>query len=151
MEAIIEKTTKKDQQIAKASITQVHLASKKISDDRSNVVTINIPGRSEPLEIPTKALFLLFDILDNMADGKSFALIQPDNEVSTQQAADLLRVSRPHIIKLLEKGIIPFSKTGTHRRILLKDIVEYDKKQKKNRADNLDLLAKQAQELNMGY
>jgi len=151
MDAIIEKISKKDQQIAKASIKQVRLASKKVSDQRSNVVTINIQGKGEPLEIPTKALFLLFDILDNMADGRSIAIIQPDNEVSTQQAADLLGVSRPHVIKLLEKGIIPFSKAGTHRRILLKDLVEYDKKQKKSRTENLDFLAKQAQELNMGY
>ncbi len=96
---------------------------------------------------------LLFTILDNMADGNSFALFLSDNnaEISTQQGADLLGVSRPHLVSLLEKGEIPFHKVGTHRRIQLKDLIAYDKKIKKNRTDKLDFLADQAQELNLGY
>jgi excisionase family DNA binding protein len=86
-----------------------------------------------------------------MAEGKSLTLIPSDSEVSTQQAADILNVSRPHLVKLLEKGYIPFKKVGSHRRIELKDIVTYEEKQKKNRKDQLDFLSRQAQELNLGY
>jgi excisionase family DNA binding protein len=86
-------------------------------------------------------------------EGNSIAHFFSDSnaDISTQQAADLLGVSRPHIVSLLEKGDIPFLKVGTHRRIHLKDLIAYDKKIKKSRADKLDFLAAQAQELNMGY
>lgn len=151
MEAIRGKTTKKDQKIAKASIIKVHETSKRISSTSSDVISIKIQGRGTALEIPRKALFLLFGILDNMADGKSITLIPSDAEIGTQQAADLLHVSRPHIVSLLEKGEIPFKKIGAHRRIQLKDLVAYDNKHKKNRAEKLDFLTKQAQDLNLGY
>jgi len=68
-------------------------------------------------------MLLLFEILDNMAMGKSITLIPSEAEVSTQQAADMLNVSRPHLVKLLEKGEIPFKKVGSHRRIQLKDLI----------------------------
>jgi len=151
MEAILEKTSRKDQKIAKASILKVHEASRKISNSSSDAISIKIDGKGDSLEIPRTALFLLFDILDNMAEGKSIALILSNAEVSTQQAADLLNVSRPHIVNLLEKGEIPFKKVGVHRRIQLKDLVAYDKKIKKNRTEKLDFLTKQAQDLNLGY
>lgn len=88
-----------------------------------------------------------------MADGNSIALLLSDNktEISTQQAAELLGTSRPYIVSLLEKGEIPFTKVGTHRRIQLKDLIAYKQKIKKNRADKLGFLAAQAQDLNMGY
>ena len=94
---------------------------------------------------------MLFDILSNMAEGKSVTLIPSDSEVSTQQAADMLNVSRPHIIKLLEDGAIPFKKVGSHRRIQLKDLMKYEKSLKANREKQLEILAKQAQLNNLGY
>ena len=96
-------------------------------------------------------MLLLFEILDNMAMGKSITLIPSEAEVSTQQAADMLNVSRPHLVKLLEKGEIPFKKVGSHRRIQLKDLINYDKKIKQTRSDELDFIAEQAQDLNLGY
>lgn len=71
--------------------------------------------------------------------------------VSTKQAADMLNVSRPHLVKLLEEGEIPFKKVGTHRRIELKNLIAYEKRLKENRNKKLDFLAKQAQDLNLGY
>jgi len=96
-------------------------------------------------------MILLFEILKNMAEGKSLTLIPSDSVVSTQQAADMLNISRPHLVKLLEEGQIPFKKVGSHRRIELKDVVAHEEKQKKNRKDQLDFLSRQAQELNLGY
>lgn len=153
MEAILEKTTRSDQKIARALRSRVTEVSAAVAKTNSNTIPLRIAGYKQPFEIPKSAMTLLFTILDNMADGNSFALFLSDNnaEISTQQGADLLGVSRPHLVSLLEKGEIPFYKVGTHRRIQLKDLIAYDKKIKKNRADKLDFLADQAQELNLGY
>ena len=68
-----------------------------------------------------------------MAEGKTISIVPSNSEVSTQQAADMLNVSRPHLIKLLEAKKIPFNKVGSHRRILLKDIMEYKEQLAKQR------------------
>lgn len=68
-----------------------------------------------------------------------------------QQAADILNVSRPHVLKLLEEGIIPFKKVGSHRRILLDDLLVYANQQKDTRKEQLRFLTQQAQALNLGY
>lgn len=86
-----------------------------------------------------------------MAEGKAISLIPSASEVTTQQAADMLHVSRPHIVKLLEQGTIPFKKVGSHRRILLEDLLKYEAEQKEKKRENLQFLAEQAQELNIGY
>ena len=86
-----------------------------------------------------------------MADGKGISVVPTDASISTQQAADRLTVSRPHLIKLLEGGVIPFKKVGSHRRILLEDLLAYEARQKAVRRERLQFLAGQAQELNLGY
>ncbi len=86
-----------------------------------------------------------------MSQGKSIALMPTDAEVSTQQAAEILNVSRPHVIKLLEKGEIPHKKVGSHRRILLQDILKYESNFKLDRRKKLNALTKEAQQLNLGY
>jgi len=151
MELLSEKTTKADQEMAKSSILKLQETSERIKDNKSGFVKIKILENGEFLQIPRKALTLLFEILSNMAQGKSITLIPSDTEVSTQQAADMLKVSRPHLVKLLEEGEIPFKKVGTHRRIELKDLITYERKFKESRNEKLDFLAKQAQELNLGY
>lgn len=153
MESRLEKTSKSDQKIAKALRTKVTEASAKVAKVNTETIVLKIEGYKKSMEIPKSAIKLFFRILDSMADGNSIALFFSDRnaDISTQQAAELLGVSRPHIVSLLEKGGIPFFKVGTHRRIHLKDLIAYNKKIKKNRADKLDFLAAQAQELNMGY
>src|SRR5258705_6914068 len=123
MKAVSERTTKEDQKIAQSSISKFRETSKKAISNDSSFVKIKIQESQDFLRIPKKALSLLFDILNNMAQGRSITLIPSDAEVSTQQAADMLNVSRPHLVKLLEEGEIPFKKVGTHRRIELKDLI----------------------------
>ena len=86
-----------------------------------------------------------------MAEGKTISIVPSDSEISTQQAADILRVSRPHLVKLLETQKIPFKKVGSHRRILLNDILVHKKHLAKQRDEQLKFLSNQAQELNLGY
>lgn len=150
MEPVLEKTTKQDQRIARNSLSRLTQSSTEIISEGS-AVKIKINGKKDYVSIPKKALSLLFDILHNMAEGKSITLIPSVSEISTQQAADLLKVSRPHLVKLLEEGEIPFKKAGSHRRIELSDLIKYQNKLKENRKVKLSFLAKQAQELNLGY
>ena len=151
MELLIEKTSKEDQRIANTTISKLSATSQRIIKSSSNSVKIKIGEEDGYLNIPKKALSLLFSILNNMADGKSITLIPSDSEISTQQAADLLKVSRPHLVKLLEEGKIPFRKAGSHRRIGFNDLIKYQSKLKNNRKQQLNFLAKQAQNLNLGY
>jgi len=151
MEAIIEQTTKTDQRIALNSLEAFLNVSNRIKTSRKTGIKIKVQETGEFMTIPKKALELLFFIVQNMSEGRSISLIPSDSEVSTQQAADMLNVSRPHLVKLLESGNIPFKKTGSHRRILLQDLITYEKKIANEREKQLDFLANQAQKLNLGY
>ena len=150
MEAILEKPSLRDQQVASASLYGFALAFAKNGPER-NGINIRIQESGTDITIPRKALELLQFILSSMAQGKAVSLIPSDSEVTTQQAADMLNVSRPHLVKLLEQGALPFKKVGSHRRILLEDLLAYEAKQAKQREHQLQLLAAQAQELNLGY
>lgn len=86
-----------------------------------------------------------------MAQEKIISLMPYNSQISTQQAADILNVSRPHVVKLLEEGMIPFKEVGSHRRILLEDLLVYANQQKETRKEQLQFLAQQAQTLNLGY
>lgn len=151
MEAVLKKTSKLDQQIALNSLKGFELVSNKVKSSHTKEVKIQIQETGEFIVIPKNALLFLATILQNMAEGKSISIVPSESEITTQQAADMLNVSRPHIVKLLEDGLIPFKKVGSHRRIQLKDVLNYIEKQKKETEKQLDFLAKQAQDLNLGY
>lgn len=108
-------------------------------------------GSEETVEIPASALHLLVDILAQMAQGHAVTLMPIHAELTTQESADILNVSRPFLIKLLESGEIPYRNVGKHRRIRFQDLMDYKQKTDEARSQSLDALVSQAQELGMGY
>ena len=109
----------------------------------------NEPGES--ISIPATAFRLLNNILTEMAKGNAVTLMPVHAELTTQQAADILNVSRPFLIEQLEKGVIPYRKVGTHRRVMFKDLMEYKQTMDHNRLKALDGLSAIDQELGLGY
>ncbi|NWD22289.1 helix-turn-helix domain-containing protein [Pseudomonas yamanorum] len=103
------------------------------------------------LVLPTSALRLLVDILGELAIGNAVKVVPVHAELTSQEAADLLNVSRPHLVKMLEEGAIPFTKTGRHRRIRFSDLMAFKQRREDESQEAMDALAQQAQELGMGY
>ncbi|MBH1988723.1 MAG: helix-turn-helix domain-containing protein [Myxococcaceae bacterium] len=86
-----------------------------------------------------------------MANGNSVTVLPVQAELTTQEAAELLNISRPYLVQILEEGKIPFRKVGTKRRILAKDIFDFREKVEAERFCVLEKLANEAQKLGMGY
>lgn len=107
--------------------------------------------QAHQVELPTSALRLLVDILAELASGNAVKVVSVHAELTTQQAADLLGVSRPHLIKLLENGVLAFHRTGKHRRLKFADLMQYKETRERASKQAMAELAQQAQELRMGY
>lgn len=138
----------RDQQVASNSLSRFTAA---LPDSRTHQVQLRLQASEEAIAVPRKALELLRIILAGMAQGQDISLVVAEDQISTQQAADMLHVSRPHLVKLLETNVLPFVKVGSHRRVRVTDVLAYQDQQAAHRQHHLQLLAQQAQDLQLGY
>ena len=138
------------QEAEEAKITSRAL-SKYAHNERLHLKIASNNNESEDLILPGYAINLLLAMLTEMSKGNAITVMPIHAELSTQETAELLNVSRPHLVNLLEQGNIPFRKVGTHRRVLANDVFDYKQRIDEARFKALDELAAQAQELGMGY
>lgn len=99
------------------------------------------------ITIPESVYQVLRQVVHAMALGQAISIAPQEQEMTTQQAADILNVSRPYLIKLLEQGEIPCIKVGTHRRIRHQDLVTYKQQRDTKRSNLLDDLIQESQDM----
>lgn len=134
--------SKKDRDLARE-------ASREIASVQPTTLRVRIDDKE--LVLPEAATRLIQHLLNEMAQGNAVTLIPIHAELTTQEAADFLNVSRPYLIRLLEQNRIAFHKVGTHRRVKFEELMKYKDRLEKERRSAMDELAAQAQELGMGY
>ena len=127
-------------------------SSRRLSPFASQDLRVRVADAEGPdVELPAAAVQLLVHLLAQMAEGNAVTLMPIHAELTTQQAAELLGVSRPFLIKELDAGKLPFRKVGTHRRVMFADLRRYKESMDAARHAALDELTRQAQHLRLGY
>ena len=124
---ITEKPTKEEQKVALESYQALAATLEEVRDANPE---IEIEETQERIKVPLKALKLLAKILEATAEGKPVSIVPLAAEMTTQAAADMIGCSRPHFVKLLEDGEIPYTKVGKHRRVKVEDVMTYKKAMK---------------------
>jgi excisionase family DNA binding protein len=117
--------------------------------DDDPIEAIGEVGTEDALVIPRPTAIMFAQILDLLAQGRGVQILPKEVELSTQQAAAMLNVSRPYLIGLLEADAIPFRKVGRHRRIRLEDLMDYKRQDDLKRRVAADKLAGLTEELNL--
>jgi excisionase family DNA binding protein len=128
------------------------LATRKLGRGSSvRIQIVDDAAEAEAVDVPSSSLRLFLQLLTEMSQGNAVTLIPTHAELTTQQAADMLNVSRPYVVKLLDDGKIPSRLVGKYRRVRFNDLMAYKRKDDEAREKILDQLTADAQELGMGY
>jgi excisionase family DNA binding protein len=122
-----------------------------IYHEKGKALLIGPNPDEEPVELPASAFRALKSVAEAMAKGQTIALMPYGLHLTTQQAADLLHVSRPHVVKLCDAGELPFEWVGTHRRIRIEDLIAYRERRALSRKEHLRELTRSSQEIEGGY
>lgn len=134
----------------KARISAQKLA-KVAQEQRAKAIHLRERGKESVLELPADVFNVLMTVLDHIAAGRPVTVMPRNAEMTTQEAADFLNVSRPYLIGLLEKKKLAHRMVGTHRRILFEDLMAYKQKEDTRRRKVLDQMVADAQKLGLGY
>ncbi len=131
--------------IAKAAADKLRTVAKAGQD-----IKIHVQGASNVIvPLPARAVELIFKILETMGEGVPISVIPHQAELTTQQAADYLNVSRPFLVQQIEANKLPYRKVGSHRRVKFSDLVEFENKSKVKQSDAMKRINEQAQKLGL--
>jgi excisionase family DNA binding protein len=137
-----------EEDIAQAREASRQLA-RMLPDDALALRLVTDDNRHERIAIPPGALRLFVDVLTQLGQGRAVTLLPQRAELTTQEAADYLNVSRPYVVGLIEQNKLPARKVGTRRRIAFEDLVRFDEQDRARRRAALDELARIDQELGL--
>ncbi len=137
-----------DAEAARAALVRVRDALSEHGDSE-DVVRVRVEDEPDPVTIPRPAMDLLVRVLAAMSAGQAVNVMPAHAELTTRQAADLLNVSRPFLIGLLESGEIQFRKVGTHRRVYVESLLDYQRRDGAQRLDAADELSKLSQDMDL--
>lgn len=118
--------------------------------DENKVVRLRVDdgqGEPEPVTLEPGLSKMLLNILSHLEKGEGVTFVPIQKRMTTQQAADVLNISRPHFVKLLEEGVLPFEKIGRHRRVLARDLFAYKRARDEERENALNELLRADGEL----
>lgn len=144
--------SKEESMVAMQCKSKMIKAIPKIKESKEVDITINLGDEHLTMKVPSFSILFLFKSIIETAKGNTSALIPiSSSDLSTQEAADLLGVSRPYLIKLLEQKKIAYHKIGSHRRVHFMSLMEFKEEFEKKSEKAMDDLVQQAQELGLGY
>lgn len=150
----LELTDQEEREVARSSARSLHafLRARPVGADEPFFLQARGDDQHKTVVVPSTVAEAMLEALEELGDGRTLVLNSLDEELSTQEAADLLQVSRPYLIEnLLETGEIPFHRVGNRRRIKLSDVMRYERRREERRKATLRELSEDAQELEMGY
>jgi len=150
MKTIKQKGNTKDSLSAAATLARSELE-KLYRDGESMTMLVSQNDSQQELVLPSHAVALLMDILEQLSLHKSVSVVAHDKMLTTQQVANFLRVSRPFVTKLIDEGTLRCTMVGTHRRVRYEDVEAYKHEIDSKRQAVLEQLTAEAQELGMGY
>jgi excisionase family DNA binding protein len=110
---------------------------------------ISLKLKNKEIPLPASLTALVVQALSSAVDGKRIVLVEADEEVSPEKAAEFLHVSRPFLVKRLEVGELPFHWVGSHRRILMSDLVEYKRQRRQRSLETLQQMREDAEAMGL--
>jgi excisionase family DNA binding protein len=122
-----------------------------INGETQRINVVDKSGKTHEVTIPTSALNMMIEMLTQLGQGNSVSITPIHAELTTQEGADMLNMSRPTFIKLLDSGDIPFSRTGNRRKVAYADLMSYKSCLEEKRLATLAELSALDQEMEMGY
>ncbi|AUI88979.1 DNA-binding protein (plasmid) [Vibrio azureus] len=122
-----------------------------INGEAQRINVVDKSGNTHGVTIPASALNMMIEVLTQLGQGNSVSITPIHAELTTQEGADMLNMSRPTFIKLLDSGDIPYSRTGNRRKVAYVDLMEYKNRLEENRLADLAELSALDQEMDMGY
>jgi excisionase family DNA binding protein len=132
---------------AQSDVEQADAAAGALAAGR--LVVVPVRGKGKPIELPESVQRVVAEVLEHVRRGESVRVIADHQEITTQQAADLLRVSRPYLVGVVDRGEIPSRKVGPRRRLKLADVLLYRELDHARRLEAINAMAAEAQELGL--